>query len=216
MYNYNTRRPPAGLQLNGEALELVGGPDFFPHSGPEPSLQVSGDMPAASLAANPYVGANARYWGMGPERENPAAAPAGAAMAVDDAAQVLLDGLPRDPAYTGAGGSYLGAVGRSAAAAADVDPEYQQDGMKFLSQYLNVPFTKDWRRQFWEAPLGGWVRRGAEGLGFDPAVAAGAERIVAGLAATGIGVPAFLAAVNGLSGGSQVVTPQTPGTIPLA
>lgn len=89
---------------------------------------------------------------------------------------------------------------------------YQADGRKFLAGYLSMPGSEKWRTQFWEAPLGGFPRRLLGDWGMDPGHAAIAERTIAGLVATGIGVPAFMAGINGLS---QMGTPSTPDTIPL-
>lgn len=68
--------------------------------------------------------------------------------------------------------------------------------------------------QFWEAPLGAHVRNYLAGQKvFGHTITEGqarmAEQGLAGLTAVGVGVPAFLAAVNQLS------TPQTPDTIPM-
>jgi hypothetical protein len=69
-------------------------------------------------------------------------------------------------------------------------------------------------RQFWEAPLGGHVRGALEGQEvfghtIDRDQARMAEQGLAGLTAVGIGVPAFMAAVQQLS------TPADQNTIPL-
>lgn len=94
-----------------------------------------------------------------------------------------------------------------------VDEAYQ-----YGQQYLNNPFDAKGRarmgRQFMDAPLGGHVRRGLEGQELFGHTITGeqalmTERGLAGLTAVGVGVPAFLAAVNQLS------TPQSPETIPL-
>jgi len=55
----------------------------------------------------------------------------------------------------------------------------------------------------WNLPLGGHVRAMAENTGADEGMAKGVERALAGLLATGVGVPAFMAAYNGLSGATS-------------
>lgn len=95
----------------------------------------------------------------------------------------------------------------------DGPPIYQRNGMNFLRGYLNNPLNaKGWneiREQFWEAPLGGHIRRigGKHGRII--------EQGTAGVLATGLGAAGFLAAADALNG-SSVSTPQTPETIPLA
>lgn len=97
-------------------------------------------------------------------------------------------------------------------------PAKVEDAYAYGQQYLNNPFDAKGRKrmgqQFMEAPLGGHVRRGLEGQElFGNKITAEqalyAERGLAGLTAVGVGVPAFLAAVNQLS------TPQDQNTIPL-
>ena len=97
-------------------------------------------------------------------------------------------------------------------------PQQVADAFQYGQQYLNNPLEEKGRqrigRQFWEAPLGGHVRRGLEGQEIfghtiDAGQARTAEQALAGLTAVGIGVPAFMAAVNQLS------TPQDQGTIPF-
>ena len=97
-------------------------------------------------------------------------------------------------------------------------PSYQRGGLDVGAGYLNNPFDEAGRgrigRQFWQAPLGGHARNFLEGQEiFGHTITAGqartAEQGLAGLAAVGVGVPAFMAAVNQLS------TPQTPDTIPM-
>ena len=101
----------------------------------------------------------------------------------------------------------------------ELGPSYQMRGRDVGAGYLNNPFDEAGRgrigRQFWQAPLGGHVRSALEGQEvFGHTITKGqarmAEQGLAGLTAVGVGVPAFLAAVNQLS------TPQTPDTIPLA
>lgn len=95
---------------------------------------------------------------------------------------------------------------------------YQQDGRNVGAGYFSNPFEEAGREriglQWWEAPLGGHVRAGLEGQElFGHRITDGqartAEQAAAGLLATGIGVPAFLAAVQGLS------TPRDQGAIPM-
>jgi hypothetical protein len=92
------------------------------------------------------------------------------------------------------------------------------DAYQYGQQYLNNPLAGKGRgrmaTQFWEAPLGGHVRRGLQGQEvFGHTIDAGqahmAEQGLAGLAAVGIGVPAFLSAVQ------QLTTPADQNTIPL-
>ena len=79
--------------------------------------------------------------------------------------------------------------------------------------YAQNPLEDEGRRrigqQFAQAPLGGYVRDAAAGLGLQNNHAILAERGLAGLTAVGIGVPAFMAAVQQLS------TPPDQNTIPL-
>jgi len=100
----------------------------------------------------------------------------------------------------------------------ELGPTYQLRGRDVGAGYLNNPFDKTGRgrigRQFWQAPLGGHVRSALEdqevfGHTITKGQARMAEQGLAGLTAVGVGVPAFLFAVNQLS------TPQTPDTIPL-
>lgn len=95
---------------------------------------------------------------------------------------------------------------------------YQQDGRNVGAGYLSNPFEETGREriglQWWEAPLFGHVRAALQGQElFGHRITAGqartAEQAAAGLLATGIGVPAFLAAVQGLS------TPRDQGAIPM-
>lgn len=97
-------------------------------------------------------------------------------------------------------------------------PVYQQDNRNMLGGYLNNPFDEEGRaligRQFWNAPLGGHVRRGLAGQEvFGHTITGGqaraAEQALAGLTAVGVGVPTFMAALNGLT------TPQSQDTIPM-
>jgi len=92
------------------------------------------------------------------------------------------------------------------------------EAYRWGKQYLNNPLEGKGRRrmgrQILDYPLGGVVRDGLEGqelfghhVTSDQALMA--ERGLAGLTAVGIGVPAFLAAVN------QLTTPQSAETIPL-
>jgi len=99
---------------------------------------------------------------------------------------------------------------------ADARSDRQQrarEAYQYGQQYLNNPLEAKGRarmsRQFWEAPLGGHVRSAAEGLGLQADHARLAEQGLAGLTAVGIGVPAFMAAVQQLS------TPPDQNTIPL-
>jgi len=55
----------------------------------------------------------------------------------------------------------------------------------------------------WNLPLGGHGRAMAENMGADERMAKGVERALAGLLSTGVGVPAFMAAYNGLSGATS-------------
>ena len=86
-------------------------------------------------------------------------------------------------------------------------------GYDSMQGYLQNPLEEEGREamayQFLEAPLGGHVRSAAEGLGLEADHALMAERGLAGLTAVGIGVPAFMAAVQQLS------TPADQNTIPL-
>ncbi len=97
-------------------------------------------------------------------------------------------------------------------------PEYQRDGRAYLGGYFSNPFEEEGRAnigtQLWEAPAGGWIRRGLEGQEvFGHTITGGqarvAEQAMAGLTATGIGVPTFMAALNSLT------TPQSQDTIPM-
>jgi hypothetical protein len=97
-------------------------------------------------------------------------------------------------------------------------PLYQARGRDVGAGYLNNPLTGEGRtqigRQFWNAPLGGHVRAGLDGQEIfghtiDRDQALMAERGLAGLLATGVGVPAFMAAVQ------QLTTPADQNTIPL-
>jgi hypothetical protein len=92
-------------------------------------------------------------------------------------------------------------------------PDYQRKGQAGLRGYASNPLEEAGRNrmvnQFWQAPLGGHVRSAAEGLGLEADHARLAEQGLAGLTAVGIGVPAFMAAVQQLS------TPPDPNTIPL-
>ncbi|MCE2836721.1 MAG: hypothetical protein LW834_07135 [Cyanobium sp. 49614_E6] len=92
-------------------------------------------------------------------------------------------------------------------------PAYQRKGQAGLQGYASNPLEEEGRErianQFWEAPLGGHVRRAAEGLGLEGDHARMAEQGLAGLTAVGIGVPAFLAAVQ------QLTTPADQNTIPF-
>jgi hypothetical protein len=92
-------------------------------------------------------------------------------------------------------------------------PDYQRKGQAGLRGYASNPLEEAGRNritnQFWEAPLGGHVRSAAEGLGLEADHARMAEQGLAGLTAVGIGVPAFMAAVQQLS------TPPDQNTIPL-
>jgi hypothetical protein len=67
------------------------------------------------------------------------------------------------------------------------------------------------RQTIWEVPLGGHVRNQLGSWGVDPGQAAIAERAAAGLISAGVGIPALLAAYQGLTGGGgqpQVVVEQ--------
>jgi len=79
--------------------------------------------------------------------------------------------------------------------------------------YAQNPLEEEGRRriahQFGQAPLGGYARDFAAGMGLRNDHAILAERGLAGLTAVGVGVPAFLAAVQ------QLTTPQDQNTIPL-
>jgi hypothetical protein len=122
---------------------------------------------------------------------------------------------------TGEGATPLTAPAAAPAPAASAAPagarsdraQRAAEAYQFGQQYLNNPFTAKGRarigRQFWQAPLGGHVRSAAEGLGLEADHARLAEQGLAGLTAVGIGVPAFMAAVQQLS------TPPDPNTIPL-
>jgi hypothetical protein len=96
-------------------------------------------------------------------------------------------------------------------------PDYAA-GYGAMQGYRQNPLEEKGREamayQFNEVPLGGHVREALEGqdvLGhtITPEQAHLAERGLAGLTAVGIGVPAFMAAVQQLS------TPQDQNTIPL-
>lgn len=99
-------------------------------------------------------------------------------------------------------------------------PDYQRKGRAGLQGYLNNPLDEDGRAaiatQFMDAPLGGHVRRGVEGVDlFGHQVSANqahrTEQVLAAALATGIGVPTFIAGVQGLLGPDQ----QSSGTMPL-
>ena len=128
--------------------------------------------------------------------------PAGATLAspITDRAQVVLD---RDRARR----ERIAAV-----------PDYQRKGQAGLRGYASNPLEDRGRaaiaQQFWEAPLGGHVRGALEGQEIfghtiDRGQARMAEQGLAGLTAVGVGVPAFMAAVQQLS------TPQDQNTIPF-
>lgn len=121
-----------------------------------------------------------------------------------------------DDVGSSAYGEYANNVGPRLPAPAK--PGYQGGGRDVGAGYLSNPFNETGRkrigRQFWHAPLGGHARNALEGQEiFGHTITAGqartAEQGLAGLAAVGVGVPAFMAAVNQLS------TPQTPDTIPM-
>ena len=157
-------------------------------------------------------------------RGNPGVAPPdhhGFADAEDIAASRSGGGVAAaDPdAYEGSSvyGDYASNVGPQMAAPGRT-PSYQRDGRDVGAGYLNNPLDEEGRQrmgeQFWEAPLGGHVRRaltGQELLGnrITAGQARMAEQGLAGLTAVGVGVPAFLAAV------SQLTTPQSAETIPM-
>ena len=122
-------------------------------------------------------------------------------------------------AYEGqsAYGEYANNVGPQMVAPART-PSYQRGGMDTGAGYLSNPFDEEGRQrmgqQFWEAPGGGHVRRALTGREvFGHKITGGqarlAEQGLAGLTAVGIGVPAFMAAVQQLS------TPPDQNTIPL-
>lgn len=123
-------------------------------------------------------------------------------------------GASRPTPQVGAAQAWLDArAGEKAARGQAVDEAYQ-----YGQQYLNNPLSAKGRarmgRQFWEAPGGGHIRRGLAGqevLGhtITDEQAHLAEQGLMGLTAVGIGVPAFLAAVQQLS------TPQDQNTIPF-
>jgi hypothetical protein len=113
-------------------------------------------------------------------------------------------------AYEGqsAYGEYASNVGPQPVAPART-PSYQRDGKDVLAGYLSDPLE-----QLLEAPLGGHVRHALRGQEiFGHKITGGqarmAEQGLAGLTAVGIGVPAFMAAVQQLS------TPQDQNTIPF-
>lgn len=98
-------------------------------------------------------------------------------------------------------------------------PSYQRKGQASLQGYLNNPLDEAGREaigtQFWEAPLGGHVRRAVDGFDLfghqvTPDQARTAEQALAASLAVGIGVPTFLAGVQGLQSDQQ-----TQGTMPL-
>ena len=99
----------------------------------------------------------------------------------------------------------------------ETTPVYQMEGRDKLAGYANNPLDEEGRlqisRQFMSAPLGGHVRRAAEGQEiFGHKITRGEARVteqaLAGLTATGVGGAAFLAAIDGLNG-------QTSGTMPM-
>lgn len=99
-------------------------------------------------------------------------------------------------------------------------PDYQRKGRAGLQGYLNNPLDEQGREaigtQFMESPLGGHVRSrldGAELFGHTvtPEQAHRTEQVLAAALATGIGVPTFIAGVQGLLGPDQ----QSSGTMPL-
>ena len=109
-------------------------------------------------------------------------------------------------------------VNRLVHPAAQEMPDYQREGRAHLGGYLSNPFEEEGRArigtQWWEAPAGGWIRRGLEGQEiFGHTITGGqarvAEQAMAGLTAVGVGVPTFMAALNSLT------TPQSQGTIPM-
>lgn len=96
--------------------------------------------------------------------------------------------------------------------------DYQREDRNVGGGYLNNPLEQSDRaaiaQQFWEAPLGGHVRGALEGQEvFGHRITGGqarmAEQGLAGLTAVGVGVPAFMAAVQQLS------TPADQNTIPF-
>jgi hypothetical protein len=104
-------------------------------------------------------------------------------------------------------------AGERSARQARVDEAYQY-GQQYLNNPLDAKGRSRMERQFWEAPLGGHVRGALEGQEvfghtIDRDQARMAEQGLAGLTAVGIGVPAFMAAVQQLS------TPADQNTIPL-
>jgi len=97
-------------------------------------------------------------------------------------------------------------------------PHYQRSGRDHLAGYVNNPLEASGRaqigRQFLQAPLGGHVRSALEGQEIFGHRISGTEALytergLAGLTAVGIGVPAFMAAVQQLS------TPADQNTIPF-
>ncbi len=109
-------------------------------------------------------------------------------------------------------GEYANNVGPQLATR-ELPPVYQRRGRDTLAGYLSNPLDARGRRdiglQLMEAPLGGHVRSAAENLGLEADHARMAEQGLAGLTAVGIGVPAFMAAVQQLS------TPPDQNTIPM-
>jgi hypothetical protein len=114
-------------------------------------------------------------------------------------------------------GEYANNVGPQLATR-ELPPVYQRRGRDAGAGYLSNPFEARGRRdiglQLMEAPFGGHVRRGLEGAELfghtvTPLEALRTEQGLAGLTAVGIGVPAFLAAVQ------QISTPPDQNTIPF-
>ena len=152
---------------------------------------------AASRAGGSFMD-QMRAGGMGYDHGGPAGATL--ASPITDRAQVVLD---RDRARR----ERIAAV-----------PDYQRKGQAGLQGYASNPLEEAGRNrianQFWEAPLGGHVRGALEGQEvFGHKITGDQARMteqgLAGLTAVGIGVPAFMAAVQQLS------TPADQNTIPF-
>lgn len=161
----------------------------------------SADIPVEDFADHDSLVASWQAGTAAPEP--PAAGPAWGDMAYDQGT-----GERATPIIQGRAQENLDRRARVAAV-----PRYQRSGRDSLQGYVSNPLEVSGRRamgrQFWEAPLGGHVRSFAEGMGLEANHAQMAEQGLAGLTAVGIGVPAFMAAVQ------QLTTPTDQNTIPL-
>jgi hypothetical protein len=140
------------------------------------------------------------------------------------AVEEMVHPAVRQHFQAGEGESTAFAGGTTGATAPHVQPGYRPEvgdqaeafgpgQISGFEGYSQNPLEEEGRRrisqQFGQAPLGGYVRDAATGMGLSNDHAILAERGLAGLTAVGIGVPAFMAAVQQLS------TPQDQNTIPF-